>query len=406
MANFQDSRFLGFSSRTLWISLGVLAVVVGLFFIPKAIQFKFSPRATQTAAQRSYSSTAPAPAAKVKAPVAVPQDDQRAALAPGVLREISEDLDEQVVKKPESKQKQKMAEPDAGGGSRGGFFSGWNIRVKARTDNAPKDAPKGVAMDTLGTREAASFFKRGRSDLSRFLDRNKIRDVGVREAVQALLSNVDLVANGIGKNVDPADVSSALAKQHIEVIRSLQNAGLDRGSLLEWLDLSIIRVLDAGRSGGVTRQLQNAFSPRIVLRNVSVRQRGAGDADGRVNVSMSAEVAVQGSDVAVIGIYRSGQLIREVHPSRPDADGFRSFRINGDGSGVWGFMAHDKYGSATFAKTYSFYPRVRRFRLADDGTFEIGFRAGSARNSLDRYFAVATAGSGTRKSSDPSVTVF
>ena len=404
MANFQDSRFLGFSSRTLWVSLGVLAVVVGLFFIPKAIQFKFSPRAPQAAPQAAAAQR-PAAVAKVKAPVATPEEDQRAALAPGSLREISEDLNEQVVKKPKSKQKSKAAEPDSGGSS-GGFFSGWNIRVKARGDSAPKDAPKGVAMDSLGSREAAAFFKRGRGDLFRFLDRNGVRDAGAREAVQELLTNVDVVANGIGKNNDPAEISSALAKQHIQVIRSLQNAGLDRGSLLEWLDLSVIRVLDAGRAGGVTRQLQDSFAPRIVLRNLTVRQRDSRSSDGRVNVSLTGEMAVHGTDVAVIGIYKSGQLIREIRPSKPDSEGFRSFRINGDGMGVWGFLAHDKYGSATFAKTYSFYPRVRRFRVADDGTFDIAFSSRSARNSLDRYFAVATAGSGAQRSSDPSVTVF
>jgi hypothetical protein len=130
MANFQESRILGLSPRAVWLTLAVVAVVVALFFIPPAIKFLFE------GAGRS---------GKAKAPAAVAvqpsqSGTQKAALNTEKLQQVSTDLTSLNGKPgPKSQQGKKVDNVDQGGG----FFSGWNFKVKARggTGNSTMSMP-------------------------------------------------------------------------------------------------------------------------------------------------------------------------------------------------------------------------------------------------------------------------
>jgi hypothetical protein len=404
MANFQDNRFFGFSSRTLWVSIAVVGVVIGLFFIPEIIKFQFSSTGQdkKQVAQRQQPPAAPQKAAP-------PQNNDRAALAPDVLKELNSNIKNDAIEKPAApKAKQKLPDVEPSSSEGGGLFSGWNMRVKARGDNGkPGPVPVNV-MDKLGSKEAQAAFKRGRGDIMKFLDKNTIRDASAREAIYSYVGAMDLVANGLSKGIDPAEVGAMLQRLHSSVLQRMVEAKVDRGAMLEWLDIPVVKMIEESRGGNSGDVVKSRFAPKLVLRSLSIRQRPArfGYFDNKPSAMLTAELAVRGSDVDKIGVYVGGQRQRDISPGRPDAEGFRSFRIRGDANGVWSFVAYDKFGSRPFTKSYSFYPRVRRFRQNQDGTYEIAFKPGSAPNSLDRFFTIGISRGGSSGSHDPSISTF
>lgn len=401
MAHFQENRFLGFSSRTLLVTVGIVAVVVGLFFIPKMIQTRWSsPKGTGSTSQTASQ--------QVKAKQSEAVTEQRAAISPGALKGLASDLEDSEKIEKKSEVKGKSAKGNEGEGGSAGLFSGWNVKVRARgnSDAGNKELPKGVSLDTLNTKEASSFFRRSKGDIARFVDRNRLKQTPVKVALEPFTSLVDQVANGLGKNVDSAEIAQQLVAAHRQLLQTFGSLGFDRGMLLEWLDIPLLNLIDRSKGGNVTAGIFNSFSPRISLRNVSIKEKESRNTAIPTSAMMNAELAIKGTDVETVTVFHHGQPIREVKLGRPDAQGYRVFRINGDAQGQWAFQAHDKFGAQPMMKVYSFYPRVRRFRRLDDGTYDIGFLPRSARNSLDKYFAVAISSQQVQQSSDPSVTIF
>lgn len=401
MAHFQENRFLGLSSRTLLVTIGIVAVVVGLFFIPKMIQTRWS-------SPKAWTPTSQLASQQGKAKKSEPVTEQRAAISPGALQGLASDLDssEKIDKKPEGKGK--GAKGTEGEGGSAGLFSGWNVKVRARgnSDAGNKELPKGVSLDTLNTREAASFFRRSKADILRFMDRNRLKQTPVKVALEPFTTLIDQVGNGLGKNVDPSEIAQQLVSAHRQLLQAFSSLGFDRGILLDWLDIPLIHLIDRSKGGNVTASIFNSFSPGISLRNVSIKERDSRDGAALANTMMNAEIEIKGTDVETVTVFHHGQPIREVKLGRPDGQGVRMFRINGDAQGQWAFQAHDKFGAQPMMKVYSFYPRVRRFRRLEDGSYDIGFLPRSARNSLDKYFAVAISSQQVKQSSDPSVTIF
>jgi hypothetical protein len=115
-------------------------------------------------------------------------------------------------------------------------------------------------------------------------------------------------------------------------------------------------------------------------------------------------MSFKGSDIDRIVVFANGKQVRSVKFGKMGKDEVRTMRFNGDAYGVWSFVAYDKYGARPFTKSYSFYPRVRTFRRAPNGSYLIGFLPGSARNSLDRFFYVG--GSSRAKNPDAVVSKF
>jgi hypothetical protein len=71
---------------------------------------------------------------------------------------------------------------------------------------------------------------------------------------------------------------------------------------------------------------------------------------------------------------------------------------------VWTFVAYDRFGARPYWKSYSFYPKVRRFRQGRSGEYVIAFKPNSAPNSLDRFFLVGS--SALRQSGDSMISTF
>ncbi len=392
MANFQDSRFLGISSRTIWLTIAVVGLVVGLFFIPEMIKFKFSPN-KQVASKQQKSSPAKANA-----------QSERASLAPSALKDLNSDLRQKVATR-EVKTPKKLS-PAEQSGQDEGFFSGLDLRVKAGVSGGSPSVgiPAGLTMEKLNSKVAQNFFRAGRGELSRFINRNQYVPYGARGALEVLLGGFDAIANGLPKEANLSEIAQQLQGMHTAALQALAASGGERGLLLEYLQIPSIKFVDESTGRSTAALLLPRFAPRMVLRSTNLRQVWSqpGLPPG---AQLVAELGVKGSDVQKVVVYAGSVKVGEYPLGRVDGEGFSSVRVQGDGLQMWTFVAYDKYGATPFTKSYSFMPRARRFGTRSDGTYNIAFRPGSSRYSLDRFFYAG----GTRfanTSGDPAVSVF
>jgi hypothetical protein len=79
--------------------------------------------------------------------------------------------------------------------------------------------------------------------------------------------------------------------------------------------------------------------------------------------------------------------------------------VTGDATGVWSFVALDRFGARPYSKSYAFYPRVQSFLQNPNGDYEIDFQPDSAPNSLDKYFFIGSSG-GARRAGDGIISTF
>jgi hypothetical protein len=414
MAQFQDSGFFGLSARTIWISLAVTGVVVGLFFIPGVIKQKMSNRSAKPKAQQTQ--TAAATGERVTAPSAA-----RGSLSPSALKGISEGLkgnsqanavQVSAVAPKSLGNSKKVDSSDAKSteSKNEGLLSGWDFKVKAGVSGSPGVAiPAGLSIDRLSSKEAQKFFSRSRGHLARFGQKNFPNGARGSEAVSGFVSLVDVVGKGVVRgSQDERDLPGILREQHVTTLKSMAASGADRGVLLDWLSLPVVSFVDGGTEVEAREKLLSVFTPRVVLRSVNIRQkrmRYTGYPE-KPQAVLRAEIAVKGSDVQSVSVLSGGRTLREVRPPRADAAGYRVIKVSGDATGVWSFVVNDKYGANSYRKSYAFYPRVYRFRQKKDGTFDVGFRPGSAPNSLDRYFYLGSAGGSMPTSDGPGLSRF
>jgi hypothetical protein len=191
---------------------------------------------------------------------------------------------------------------------------------------------------------------------------------------------------------------------HTGALQALAATGADRGLLLEYLQIPQVRFIDESTGRSSTSVLIPRFAPRMVLRSLKLKKVW-GQAGLPPGVQLTGELGVRGSDVQKVAVYAGSVKIAEYRLGQRDGEGFSSVRLNGDGLQMWTVVAYDKYGARPFAKSYSFMPRARRFATKADGTYDIAFRPGSARYSLDRFFYAGGNRSGN-SSGDPAVSVF
>lgn len=395
MANFQESRILGLSPRAVWLTLAVVAVVVGLFFIPPALKFMFEGSGKS---------------GKPKAPAAVAVQPgqagtQKAALNTEKLQQVSSDLTSLNAKPaPKGQPSKKVDNVDQGGG----FFSGWNFKVKARggTGEPVVQKPSGLTIEKLGTKEAQNFFKAGVNEIKRFMKRERIPMGAQEEAMTTFSSALAELAAGV-KGVSNEEIVARLEVLHVQTLRELSAAGADRGRLLGWLSLPVVGFVDEITGVDAARQILAKFQPRMTLISAAIREQTPaawGLGQGAL-ARAQLEITVHGSDVDKMRIINNGKIVREVKLKRPDENGDQVVRVAGDATGIWTFVAMDKFGARPYSKSYAFYPRVQAFPQSPNGDYEIAFEPSSARFSLDKFFFVGSSGNPNR-TSDPVISQF
>jgi hypothetical protein len=390
MANFGETRFLGLTPRAVGLTIVAGAIVVGLFFIPEGLKFIFDgkPRTSREhAASTQRSKQAVAPKQNAASP--------RAALSREGLSSINADISSKKATTEPVRDVQRVSKRGSEAEeslefSKGGLFSGWDFSVKARPDSGGKsDIPSALSFEKLVSRDGVSFFKQGRSAIPRFLKQEGLLGGPAEDAIQPLQHEMNAIISGDNKGVPSQEVANKLRSAHIAVIQGLRSAGADRGVVLRWLEVPVVKFIDT--KGGVmaARRYREAFAPGLILKDLAVRQRRQrGLGSGSVPTQFRAEFSVVGSDIQKVVAYADGKVARSVKFSRAQSGDSRVFKINGDAAGVWTVVAYDSFGARPYSKSYSFYPKARVFQQQRDGSFRIAFLPGSGRNSLDRFFLV------------------
>jgi hypothetical protein len=215
------------------------------------------------------------------------------------------------------------------------------------------------------------------------------------DAVAPLVADMDLVASGNAKTLSVEELGARLRQDHVRALKGLKAAGADRGALMRWLELPVIRFIDQRGDVGAMGRVRGQFVPAVKLSDLSVRQRdgAAFSGSGASAAQFRAEFSVYGSDVEQVAVYTNGRLLKTVRLAKATGKRERSFSLSGDARGVVTVIAYDYFGARPFSKNYSFFPRARVFRQDDRGVYQIGFLPGSAQDSLDRFFYVG----GTRR---------
>lgn len=396
MAHFQDSRFLGLSGRTVVVTLVISVMVGGLFFLPEMIKFALNSSPGKSGEKRASVESRSRREAK--------EDTDRGALSPDALKAISSSVGATPTP---ARPAQQAARKDSDDGERQGLFSGWDFKVKAGEPSGPSvKVPASMSLDKLGSKEFQALLKQSQADVKQFIKKRLSKNMEAESVVLTFMDQMDLAARESAKGMPDKELLAGLQDLHVSTIQSLSRAGLDRGVILEWLRLPIVAFVDDRVGLHAQEKVRDYFVPRLTLRSVNVRQRptdGWG-MDGRSPATLRVELGFQGTDIEKIVVFANGRKISEMAGPRNPGDDHRGLRVGGDAHGVWTFVAYDRFGGRPFWKSYSFYPRVRRFRQGRNGEYIIAFKPDSAPNSLDRFFLVGS--SRLRQNSDSMISTF
>jgi hypothetical protein len=401
MGHFQDSRFFGFSGRAIWVTVVLGGIVVGLFFIPETIKFALnSGRASGSKKVAALDAKRDGGASGRAAPA------DRGSLSPALLKDISATVS--TAPAPVRTGPETGARKTAEGHDRenSSLFSGWNFRVKAGEPRGGVQIPSNLSLDGFGSKDFQALIKQGGVDVRSFVRRRLSNNAQGEEIALAFVKRLEVAGRESSKELSTSQVQSGLRDLHVGTLQDLYRAGADRGLVLEWLKIPIVNFIDEKVGVNASKQVRASFAPRMVLKGVSVRQRRSGGwgLDGRSPANLSAELGLTGSDIERVVVFANGRRVGEYPGPAPRGDNARFVRVSGEASGVWTFVAYDRFGARPFWKSYSFYPRVRRFRQSATGEYQVLFRPESAPNSLDRFFVVGS--SVSRQTSDPMVSMF
>jgi hypothetical protein len=334
----------------------------------------------------------------------------RAALAPDSLNQVRSEVARAKAGGGSSNTKQSKKPSEGEDSNRGeGLFSGWNFRVKAGTQGSEMaQLPQGLTIDRISSKDGIAFLRRGSVDVRRFVKTERVDKTEIADIAETFIAEIEAVGPASAKGASADEITNRLRTAHVATLRALYRAGADRGFLMRWIEVPVVKLIDERGGVGAVRKLRASFAPRISLSDVSVRQRqmrGWG-ADGRAPASVRLDLSVKGTDIDRIVVYANGKQVRDMRMAQASFSDVRTVTVGGDAYGVWSFVVYDKYGTRPYTKSYSFYPRVRAFSQAPDGTYQIAFMQGSARNSLDRYFFAGASSRPSMTSRDPFIARF
>lgn len=394
MAHFQDNRFFGLSGRTIVVTLVVSVMIGGLFFIPEMIKFALNSSGKPGEKRASLESRSRRNARD--------KDSDRGALSPDVLKAISSSVE--ATPTPARPAGRKDLDD---GGERPGLFSGWDFKVKAGEPSGPAvKVPASMSLDKIGSKEFQTLLKQSQGDVKQFIKKRLSKNSEAESVVLTFMDQMELAARESAKGMSGKEILIGLQDLQVSTIQALSRSGLDRGVILEWLKLPIVAFVDDRVGLHAQEKVRNYFVPRLTLRGVNVRQRRSDGwgMDGRSPATLRVELGFQGTDIEKIVVFANGRKVSEAAGPRNLGENHRTIRVSGDAHGVWTFVAYDRFGGRPFWKSYSFYPRVRRFRQTRNGEYLIAFKPNSAPNSLDRYFLVGS--SMLRQNSDAMISTF
>lgn len=231
------------------------------------------------------------------------------------------------------------------------------------------------ARDTAVTLVANLDSKHSRSifHLHNFIDgSNRLLEGNTADYMQA--EQAALYIEGLDKAV-----TDAFSKDKIE-----------RETYLSWEAVALNGLFGHERAEGYKKALRPSFAPRLSLEALEISEtRDKGRRVRGMSPTAVLKAHLYGDDVAHVHLYRDQEFIEEVSIGASDKEGKRSLTFSSPkvpADGLLTLVVYDRLGEV-YSKTYSFYPRVRQFRW-NQGRYELPFGKGDPR--LDPYFAVRT----------------
>lgn len=366
------------------ITVLVLLLVVALFFIPELVDFQKAltkqPIATTTPKIATVVKDKAIPSTEVSRP---PESSVSSSLA-----QIVSLIDGGIIDKLRAQRSAAKSAPQGGGVTDGKE----QIVVGPKSDEIKAGemlSKENITWNDIQNPMTSRFLFSARDDALRIAKAMPEQKAASRFALFNFAAGIARLVDRSGDFRSAGEGVRYLRYLDENVTAAMIREGVDRGVFLQWREVSVGPVIEKGSR---TKQgLQIAFDPKLVLLSAKVFQPGYGAKfveDGIVGLHFT--VGVMGSDIQKVTLYENGRALYDAAPGVADERGFR--RINFkflNGRSSFTVRVYDKFGSM-YEKSYSFYPRVRRFSWtpADNGAYLLPFKtaAGNYDPNLDRYF--------------------
>lgn len=357
-ATSRGERLPGVNTRSVLLIVVVILVIGALFVIPEIVKLQLS--LTGSADGEGGASVKPA---------AAPYKELSGAGRKSTLDQIAGLIDSGYIDELKAKKVIK------------------NMGASAPAGEGPESAPKvsGISWENIrspASSAALGNVQREALEIARELPADKVSS---KYALFNFSSAVRLVLEGAESSMTPEEALRYLEFMRVSVSRTLMREEVDRAQYNRWAALSLGPIFQDNVAVRMTQQ-KMPFNPRLTLTLVKVLKPGTRDkrfqARGPAYVTMEGYVI--GEDVRTAELFLNGNRLGLLYPAKAGANKRRPWVFpQGNARGVYTFRITDRTGQI-YEKSYSFYPRVRKFPWRE-GLFEIPFR-GERDNRLDRFF--------------------
>ena len=362
--------------KNLILTVCVVLVVVGMFFIPELIDF-------QRNIGSAKSSVTDEPLSEDQYALTTAKETTGESLevaGESPLANISRMIDSGYIDRAAKKSTEQRS---------GGSTSSEGAVQEPTTDSLALTtlSQRALTWETFKSDSVSGALGRARTASLELLKDVPGDDEATRFALYNLANGIKVVRDGGEPGMSAEMAYSYLESLDATVTRAMVREGVARDLYKRWQDISLGELFSSSRLARAKAQYEVVFNPGLSLEKIRVFKPGATFREtGKVYVNI--EGYVRGNDIKRIAAYQDGVFKRNLTLYNPDRDGIRRFAWLGrNARSVLTIVAYDKYGES-FEKSYRFYPLAKRFRWTprDQGTFLINFRSGLIDPSVDRYF--------------------
>jgi hypothetical protein len=210
-------------------------------------------------------------------------------------------------------------------------------------------------------------------------------NAAVKKALVSFIGGVDYVLGEASKVMNAQEAGRYLQGLDIEVARALSTV---RADYIRWSEVSIAEALGSQKSIIAKQQGIQPFDPKLLLQNVWLVKAEMQPNDKRKpRTYVNFQGTVNGDDVQTLSILKNGLKLRDIPMDVPDIYGRRWFYYNTyNADGVWTLRATDKLGNV-YEKDYQFFPKIEKYERDDFSQYILPYQQEGGDPRMDRLFA-------------------
>lgn len=350
----------GFNPRSLVLTVLVVAIIGGLFFIPEIIEFQGGLRGRK----------------------------KQVAKTPVVEERATERVETEPVSATEE-----IIVPPVPGKSRGlvdrflAYFQGERGTSPAALRRAQERAERRYAVNdarlaipmaeeapahqfswkTIKTADSIASLKLAQKDSLNLARSFAGRYPETSQAIYAFASGIKFLLGGTAeRSMSAHQAATFIQRLYQDVNNTLLRENATSGDYNIWTRITLGPAFSQNRMAQQQGDTQMPFNPQ--LRVVAVRVAQQGNKRRQFVENSATELAlvavVRGNDVKKVEIYRDDVRLKDRIPKTMDRSGYRYiFLTSPEARGVYTFRAVD-YRGQTYTKSYNFYSVARRFPWA------------------------------------------